>query len=95
MPVLVAQAELLEFQYWRLAWVSWKVTVWLAPGWRLTRAKPSSCLGGSPDAAGSVMYSWAMSAPARVPVLVTVAVTVAAPPAVRGLTDRLLKENVV
>ncbi len=40
-------------------------------------------------------YSWATSAPEREPVLVTVAVTVAAPPAVSGPTCRLLNEKVV
>src|ERR1017187_5947157 len=46
-------AMVLEFQYWRFRWVRRNETVWLAPGCRFARAKPSSCLGGSPDAAGS------------------------------------------
>src|SRR5258708_2697784 len=72
-----------------------EVTVADAPAARRTRWKPSSWSGGWPEADGSVTYSWATSAPEREPVLVTVAVTVAAPPAVSGPTLRLLNENVV
>src|SRR5258708_6491193 len=72
-----------------------KVAVADAAAARVTRWKPCSWSGGGPEADGSVTYSWATSAPEREPVLVTVAVTVAAPPAVSGPTLRLLNENVV
>jgi hypothetical protein len=46
---------------------------------------------GSPDAAGSVTYSWATSAPDRRPTLVTVADTcTSCVPFTTGLTRRLL-----
>ena len=61
------------------------------PGARFTRWKPLSCRGGSPAAAGSVRYSWATSAPDRLPVLVTVADTCTSwVPLTTGLTRRLL-----
>ena len=91
----MAQALALLFQYCRFCWVRGKVTVVDAPAARFTRWKPSSWSGGWPEADGSVTYSWATSAPEREPVLVTVAVTVAVPPAVRGPTFRLLNEKVV
>ena len=52
--MLVAQALLAEFQYWRFRWVSWKRDGLLAPGWQADPLKPSSWRGGSPEAAGSV-----------------------------------------
>jgi hypothetical protein len=61
----------------------------------VTRSKPLSCFGGSWLAAGSPTYIWATSAPATVPVLVIVAVTVALPSALKAPTDRLEKENFV
>lgn len=50
----------------------------LAPGASFNLVNPRSCLGGEAGAEdGSVMYSWATSAPATSPLLATVAVTVA------------------
>src|SRR6185312_8477048 len=72
-----------------------KLTVVLWPGLRVTRWKPASCCGGLPLPAGSLTYIWATSAPAREPVLVTVAVTVAVPLAVNAPTLRLDTEKVV
>ena len=48
------------------------------PGCSVTLWNPFSCRGGSPAAAGSSRYSCATSEPATLPVLVTVADTVAA-----------------
>ena len=56
--------------------LSGNVTVFDWPGASITRWKPSSWRAGSPVEAGSPRYSCATSAPARVPVFLTVAVTV-------------------
>ena len=53
----------------------------LRPGARSTRAKPLSCRDGSCAAGGDTRYSSAVAGPARDDVLVTRAVTVAAPAA--------------
>src|SRR5947207_3355171 len=54
---------------------TWTWPVW--PGFSRTFWKPFSCWGGSAAAVGKQMYTWATSAPARVPVSVTSNATVA------------------
>ena len=83
------------FQYARSRLVSGNVTVWLAPGGNTTRRNPLSCLGGSPAELGKPTYSWAISAPARLPVFVTVADTLAVPAALHDEICRFEKEKLV
>src|SRR3989440_6574648 len=86
-PAVHAPADVLQTENARSCTVMLTRLVW--PGFRLTFAKPLSCLGGSPAEAGADTYTWTTSAPARVPVLVTSTDTLVA------LADRLAIENVV
>src|SRR6266511_1623142 len=82
-------------QYWKLRAASVTVTCWVWPGSRFTRWKARRLRGGSPTAAGWVRYTWATSAPARLPVLVTSNPTVTLP-ALSGVdTERFAYPKVV
>ena len=72
-------ADVLQTENARSCTVMLTRLVW--PGFRLTFAKPLSCLGGSPAEAGAETYTWTTSAPAREPVFLTSTETVSLPSA--------------
>src|SRR5438067_3042768 len=92
LPGVVVQPPV---QDWKLRASRVTVTRRVWPGLSVTLAKPRRFFGGSPVVAGWPTYTWAASAPAREPVLLTSNDTATLPSPSGGPTARLAYRKLV